>query len=298
MHELRINNTVIHFPGEWDELSRENLEAITGLAGMTLTEMQFKVHALCAFTGIQILKSIPARNPADPSEKLFRVHLSDSSLAMITSGQLTSAANCLDFLLRKDEEVKGHPSIHLESRLTKNLVPCLVIRGERYWGPADRLFNLSFTEFIHAETNLKLFLKSKEIPFLDRLIAILYRKEAQGYDPGSIDFKGDRREPFNDHLIDERAKRMSRCNHNLKMAVYLFYTGCQEWIRLQFPHVFSQTSKGDDNTLGFLGLVDSLTAGDVTKTELVLSSYLMSVMVHLERAAMEHEKMKADLKKK
>jgi hypothetical protein len=298
MHELSINNIMLCFPGEWDELSRGNLEAITGLAGMTLTEMQFKFHALCAFTGIQVMKSIPARNPDNPSEKLFRIKLPDSSPAMISSGQMMAIVGSLDFLLRKTEDSKGNQSIQLDSRLTKNLVPFLDVRGERFWGPSDHLFNISFSEFIHTETNLKRFLKSKQIEFLDKLIATLYRKEDPAYDPSSVNFRGDHREPFNDHLINDRAEKISGLNHNLKMAVYLFYSGCQSWIQLQFPHVFSHKSGKEDNSLGFLGLVDSLTGGDVTKTESVRSSYLMDIMVHLENAAIEHEKMKIELKKK
>lgn len=295
MHELRINNTHITYPGSWDELTEKQLLAIASLSSLQLSEMQFKFHCFTALTKIEIPKQFPSRNPDNINEKLFRIRLIDKSEAMISSMQLTELANSMDFLISRAEKKDGI-HVSLESKLTRNIISFFKIDGLKYYGPADKLFNITFSEFIHTETNLKRFMNSRDVVFLDKLIAILYRKQARDYDPDSKDFNGDRREPFNDHQIDARAAVISKMDHNIKIAIYLFYTGCQNWIMNQFPHVFQGTGKRSDDSLGFLGLVDTLTGGDVTKNELVRSSYLMDVMVHLEKSAIDYEKMKKDLK--
>jgi len=165
-----------------------------------------------------------------------------------------------------------------------------------YYGPSDKLFNITLSEFIHAETNLGRYLKTREIGYLDKLIAILYRPK--GNDPNATDFNGDIRQPFNDHRIDYHARKVHKLMMNVKLSILYFYQGCQQWYQRQFPHVFSPGKKKADNNLGFLNLVDALTGGDVSKTDEIRQSYLMDVMVHLERSAIEYEEMEAKLKKK
>lgn len=297
MHEAKINNTVIHYPSEWDELARVHLGAIAGLSLMNLQEMQFKTHLLFHLANIQVDKTDSARNPENYSEMLFKVSIKNGHPAYMSALQMYDLLNGFDFLFKKIESKEGI-SLVLDSHLTKNLIPAFKVGGTTYYGPSDKLFNVSFSEFIHTETNLSRFVRSKEVVHLNKLIAILYRPEDPTSNPGSPDYKGDRRLPFNDHHINDLAEQISKLNHTVKMCIYLFYSGCQWWIQNQFPHVFRQKSKGKDDGLGFLGLVDALTGGDVTKTEDVRKSYLMDVMIHLEQSAIEYEKVKDDLKKR
>lgn len=298
MHILKINTTTIPYASSWDELSKKNLIAISALSELALNETQFKIHALCALTGIEIVKDpVPDRNPEDRSERLYKIKLPDKSKAYLSALQLIDLADSMDFLLKKNEDAKGNTSVHLDSHLTMNLIPSFKIDGINYFGPSVKLFNLTFSEFIHAETSLKRFTQKKDKESLDKLIAILYRKERSDYDPNSVDYRGDRREVFNDFLIDANAKKIRKLNMNVKMSIYLFYTGCQWWIMQQFPHVFKSNTKKQDNARGLNSLVATLTAGDVTKTNQVRESYLMDVMETLESAAIDYEKMKIDLKK-
>lgn len=298
MHELRINNTVIHFPSEWDELTRPQLEVIAGLSLMNLQEMQFKTMLLFHLGDVKVEKEDAVRNPEDYSEILYKLKINKSSSAYLSAPQIADLANGFDFLFKRSESKDEKVSISLDSQLTKNLIPYFTVEGSTYYGPSDKLFNVIFSEFIHAETNLQRFVATKEIKYLDQLIAILYRLQDSAYDADSPDFKGDRRAPFNDHHIEARAEKIHKLNHNVKLCIFLYYTGCQWWIQNQFPDVFSKKSKGKDDGLGFLGLVDALTGGDVTKTGEVHKAYLMDVMVHLQRAAVEFQKAEEKLKKK
>lgn len=297
MHEVKINNTIVHIPSKWDELNRHYLQLIAGFSSNNYTLTQFKTHLLFYGAGIMVKKTYHQPNPKDRSENLYEVKLGNSSTAHLSPEQVMELGNLFDFLFRTEEMEDGSVKIHLDSHLTLNLIPRFKVSGINYYGPAGKLFNVTLSEYIHAETNLSRYAKTKEIRYLDNLIAILYRPEGKHHQD-SEEYSGDRRAPFNDHRFEERAGRISKMTHNLKMCIYLFYQGCQWWYQQQFPHVFKPGTGKADNNLGFLNLVDALTGGDVTKTKEIQQTLLMDVMVHLERSAAEYEKTEEKLRKK
>lgn len=287
MYTLKINNAVILYPSQWNELNRHQLEALAGLSAMQLTESSYRFHLFCALTGLLAVNVSPVVNK-NQKEPLYCFQTHSKERVWISANQLASLMKSLDFLFAEPEDGQLR---HLESRLTVNLIPWITLRGERYYGPSDRLFNLNFAEFIHAEEHFTRYLKNRDAKHLDYLAAILYRPQGKDYDPLSVDYRGDRREPFNDHLIGERVKSLEKINLNVKLCIFLFYSGCKRWIQHQFPHVFS--GHGSTPAVhGLLGLVDTLTGGDVTKVDAIRSSLLMDVLIHLEKAAVEYEQQK------
>lgn len=297
MHEIYINRTLINLPGEWDELTREQLKFVAGAGTMNLTETALKLNLLFYIGGVQVLHVNPFTLGDDP-ESLYAVKLKDGSQAYITASQLFEITTVFNFLFKKVYKDDILTGITLDSKLTRNVIYFFQLNGKRYYGPSSRLFNVTFSEFIHAETNCKRYLETRKQEYLDKLIAVLYRPSINRIKVLSNNYKGDRRSAFNDHKIDYLAQKYHKLDRNTRGAIFLFYQGCQWWYQQQFPHVFGKKSGGDDNSLGFLGLVDALTGGDVTKTEEIRRSYLMDVMVHLEKAAIDYEKMEEKLKKK
>lgn len=298
MHQVKINNTVLQLPSQWDELTRHYLELIAGLSTMNLTEWQFKLHLLFHGAGILIKQSGEQPNPQNRKEWLYEVKLNDGHVAHLSASQVADIANTLNFLFKIEASDQGDRKVILDSHLTHNVIYYFKVNGVHYYGPSSKLFNVTLSEFIHCENNMARYVRTKEMQYLDKVIAILYRPQDHRYDPDSPQFKGDRRQPFNDHHIDARARRISKLNHNVKLSIFLFYQGCQWWYQQQFPRVFKKSSAQPENNLGFLNLVDALSGGDVTKIEQIRQSYLMDVMVHLERAAQEYEKLEEKMKKK
>lgn len=297
MHAVKINNTLLHIPAQWDELNRHYLELIAGLSRLNFDEYAFKTHLLFHGAGIYLKKLSPGPNPADKTETLYQVRLADKSTAFLTPNQVAELGNLFNFLFKTEEEDGQVLRISLESRLTRQLIPRFKVGPTYYYGPSDKLFNITLSEFIHAENNLKRYAQEKDIRHLDKLIAILYRPQDNSYDPDAANYKGDRRTPFNDHRFEERADKFRKLTPNIKTCIYLWYTGCQWWYQQKFPHVFSKKSAGEDNGLGFLNLIDALTGGDVSKTDEIRRTLLMDVMVHLERAALDYEEMEKKLNK-
>ena len=142
------------------------------------------------------------------------------------------------------------------------------------------------------------YIKTKEPEDLDLLVATLYRMRDRSMDESSIDFKGDIREPFNDHLVAARAKKLKNLDTIIKTGILLFYQGCRKFIMKQFPGVFKKGSGESGSPVpGMLALVDALSGDDVTKTEEVRHSQLYDVLVRLQKGAEQFEKQKEELKK-
>lgn len=293
MHEVKINDTILHIPSCWDGLSRKQLELIAGLALHSFPKNEFKRCLIFYVAGIEVQHFVK-RDLMDRSENLYQVKLRDSSTAMLSAAQLDEIGNIFNFLFKINDD---GDIVAVDSHLTVNLIKSFKVNGTVYFGPADKLFNITLSEFIHCETNLSKYIRTKDFQFLDRLIAILWRPQKNALRRISNKYDGDRRTAFNDHKFEKRAIRIRALNKNTKIAILYFYQGCQAWYQNQFPHVFKGGKKASNN-LGFLNLVDALTGGDVSKIDDIRKSLLMDVMVHLERSAIEYEEMEQKLKKK
>lgn len=291
MHTIKINDCIINFPASWDELTRENVFTLVRFLNSSQTEISLKIKILIAFSGLKLWRKDPIRDPKDPKTLLYLLYRKGYEPFLVSSAQLMELTVMLDFLFEtvtdKDKEYKI-----ISSRLTKNPVPDMNFHGSSWPGPSDRLFNITFEEYIFSETNYMNYLKSGDDKDLDKLIATLYRPQDPKWNFNMDHYQGDSRVPFNSHTIDARAKSIKRYPKDAKMAIVLFYQGCKNFLADQFPHVFERSADNKPNPLGFLALVDALTDGDVTKTESVRKSLLYDIMVHLEQTAIKAIEMR------
>jgi hypothetical protein len=118
----------------------------------------------------------------------------------------------------------------------------------------------------------------------------------KGFDPTAIDYNGDRREPFNDFLIDARQKKIEKIKPHFKLGVFLYMQGCKYFLAEKFPLVFKQKSSGKDDGLGYLSLIDNMNGGDPTKNEPIRKLNLYDAITRLQKAAEQHEEFKKNKK--
>lgn len=291
MQTIKINNDLYSIPGNWNELSLDQLLLVVRLFISGKSKTQILLRTLLYILGLQVLsfKTIPSNNG---NNYLFKV--SKKKKFLLTDTQLLYLIeNTLTFLIGENiDEAKKTKTIYIDTQLTDNLLPSFKIGFTVYYGPSDNLFNLTFKEFILAETYFSNYTQNSDQTSLNKLIATLYRPKSKTYNPHSPDYKGDIREPFNDFLIEMRSKDISKLPMIYKVCITLYYQGSRRWLMKHFPHVFSGSSSKKD-PFGYMSLVDSLTGGDVTKTDVVRNSMLYDVMLRLERAAIEFEERKS-----
>lgn len=300
MHTITINKIRFNVPGKWNELTREQLMKLMDMYNKQYNLAEVSVKLLLIITGIKVVyygkfKVEVYKNPYE--EYVFRY---GNNIFIVDLKDIIHATSCLQFLFRI-ETINDQKVYILDSKLSKNLLPEIKFKWFRKWyGPADGLKNLTFSEFIHAETAFDRIANSKDDKYIDQLIAILYRQRGPVKE-SSKKYRGDLRESFNDFHIDRNAKIASRIPDNLKAAIMLYYQGCRYSITKLFPEVFSGSGGSKEETFkSYMNLVEVLSGYDITKKANIRNAYLYDVLLTLNESIIrdrEREKGMEKIKK-
>lgn len=166
--------------------------------------------------------------------------------------------------------------------LTAQLLPVLTVARRRYYGPREAFRNLRFDEFIFADTYYLRYLQTGGEHYLDQLVATLYRPEREGYNPEAVDYAGDRREDFNEHLVPARALRLAGLPDHYKHAILLYYRGCRRLLEQRYEYVFSQDNTTKASANGWQEVLHEL-AGGVHRLEATARQGLANVLREMNR---------------
>ena len=113
------------------------------------------------------------------------------------------------------------------------------------YGPADNFDNLTIAEFSDCESCLTEYQQSKDVIWLNRFIAILYRPRNKSADPAKPGYTGDLRQPYNFYLNDLIAAMVEKIPDGVKMGVMLWYVGCRTSLTTDYQFLFnSKSDKG------------------------------------------------------
>jgi hypothetical protein len=221
MHHLQLNGRHKKVAENWDELSREQL--------LALMPVLYHKFAETHRQQIEILKILFGIN------HVFALRITDVQYCQILW--------MTHFLLGE----------HVG--LTKQLLPS--VRRAWYhrprYGPADGLSNVRFLEFVFADAYFVAYAQGQDEQWLDKLIAVLYRPQRKPYRPGAAGYGGDRRQDFNENLVDEHAAYLARLPQAEKLAIVTWYRGCRHALELRYPLVFTpeNETKATENTGGW-----------------------------------------------
>ncbi|SFC93194.1 hypothetical protein SAMN05421780_1139 [Flexibacter flexilis DSM 6793] len=150
-----------------------------------------------------------------------------------------------------------------------NLLPTVCVDEKQFVGPADTLANLSFAEFINADTHFLRFLQTQDESHLNALCATLYRPQREDFNPDAPDTNGDPREVFNDNLVATRAQTFATLLKGEKAAILYFFMGCRNEIEKQYPWIFKKTDEEKTESEGWVGVWLQMAGnkfGDAEKT--------------------------------
>ena len=285
MHDITIGNYKGKLPATWDELNRKQLFTVIRLFLKGGELARFRMLLIMRFLKMQLL---PAKTSGQPAQ---RVLLKRKVYHLSTIG-LTQLANTFGFLTKNTKNKNGDPLVILNSRLTLNLMPQFRHRCRRYYGPDQKLFNINFDEFLEAMTHYSNFTATGNTDALNKLTATLYRPKDKTIKPGSPQYKGDIRQPFNSALVPLHARRLRYLSFTKKLAAMLFFEGSLNFIDANFPHVLSGKGSGTGPSYGPLSLIDALSGEDVTKNDTIRQTALYDVLVRLENAYVKNENSK------
>lgn len=136
--------------------------------------------------------------------------------------------------------------------ITNNLFPKIEAGGKVYYGPSDGAENLKAAEFHFCEMAVQDFYAGYQtepasaLPYLWKLLAILYRPAKEGYD-FELNPDGDCRIPYNPNSEPYHIDWLQQhVDVSVAYATLLWYRACRaEWEKA-YPAVFPQHSNGDE----------------------------------------------------
>jgi hypothetical protein len=253
-------------PETWDQLTCKQLLFVCRMFLQQLTEHEFKLRVFIKLTGISTL---PQKVIAEHVYYFFRKANTRFSL---TVDELHWFIQSAAFLLN-------------EVQLTVNHLPVIKFFGMRLHGPANKGYNITMLEYIHAEAAVYAWHKTKKPEHLLKLCAILYRPAKPAVKQRAIDFDGDKRQPFNDFTYQRCIKWFRLLPRAKVFAVYLFYMGFKNALVKAHPAVFSNapvSSEPLNPTESLQQLVFGLNGGDITRNNDILRKPVWEIFKQLE----------------
>ncbi|WP_343524394.1 hypothetical protein [Pedobacter sp.] len=132
----------------------------------------------------------------------------------------------INFLFKKNE-------------LSAWLIPSFWFGFRKYYGPKNKLSNLTTEEFGLCELCWENFQLTKDQGFLDVLIAILYRPRR------FFAIDDDIRQPLRNYSREIRTRRFKKLSEKMRWSVYLNYEGCRNYITGTYKQVFKSADPGE-----------------------------------------------------
>jgi len=249
MHTVQIGTRVKPVAASWDELSPKQLLALMPV-----------VYGLYPNQTAQRLRVLP-----------LLLGITPTFLLKLTAVQVVEISWLADFVL--DEPCT----------LTAQLLPVLSRKWYEHdlYGPTAGLDNLTFLEFVFADSYFVAHCRAPEAGWLDKLLAVLYRPERRRYRPTAPDYGGDRRQDFNENLLELNEKRVASLPEATKLAVLTFYRGCRHALEQAYPLVFAEAGEQPASTGGWDQVLREMSGqafGDFASTGRQLLHQLLAKM--------------------
>lgn len=159
--------------------------------------------------------------------------------------------------------------------------------GHRYYGPANRLSNITIREYRYTELLYSAYQIKQSPELLDQLIASLYRsKDSRGNG-------NDIRVPLTDLGISKRNKYMSGLPDELKAAILFNYQCCRNYIAERYPTIFLSGGAKNSQALPDLqNMIKNVAGGKFGNFVETEATGLYLFLDHLKEELAENEKNK------
>lgn len=184
-------------------------------------------------------------------------------------------------LQRRDlEQIYDQLSTQLrENNLSRTLLTKVRVGMERWIGPDHYGKNMTFLEFIRADTAYSAFLQGGAMTHLNLLAAVLYRPSRSDAFYSAPEFNGDERIPLNEYHLAARSRKAARIPLVDRYAILLQYAGLRRYLQERYPETFSG---GKPSRHGWAGVIVSLAGEKFGDDEAVAGKNIHAIFTHLE----------------
>ena len=144
----------------------------------------------------------------------------------------------LDILIIAELLKRTEFTVTSEKKLQNIIIKSFKYKRTNFFAPFANFNNVTFGEFIIADTIFLQYIKTKNIKLLYKLTACLYRPMNTQNPADSSTFSGDIREKFNAKIITTRANYLSSLKHNFLYAILFNYKTIRNSLSYQYTYVF------------------------------------------------------------
>lgn len=278
MKSVKFDNDSYTLPEKWSELSDDEILFLAKLHLKNKEFVKFKTIYCLYLLGLRLKFSTPVMLKG---ELLYYVKHSRTRVYLLSAEQIHALNSAIDWLFTS-ENVDNVRKVLVNSKLVRNPVKNICVRFKKYRGPDDGLGNITYSEFMHAETFLHRFDTNNDSKWLAMFLATLWRPVKNG----TV-------EPFNQDKLERRAKMLSKVKPHIILAIRWYYSGCKAFLAKEFPLTFSpsvSTAKPSDPFKGYLDLANTLSSSDATKVESLLNTNIYFALRALEDMISKAEK--------
>ena len=245
-------------PSSWDELTTAQLEFLARTMAMpSVTMEQVKLY--------MALFCLDAYVRAEEGSNVVRI---DSSSYEIEAGNMLAVQELFGYLFEDDKPI-------VRSELHENPYPTLRIKGHELKGDDDRLYTITFEQYIYLLTYLDAV--SKDHGQLCRCLACVWHRGQE----------------FDIDNLERDADLIGRLDDDVKQVMFWYVQGSLDALQQRFARVFSGPSslKAGNVLDAQLRLLDALADGDMTKKDLVRHGMLIDALYTLDESVRRKEEM-------
>jgi hypothetical protein len=215
----------INIPTSWNDLSKTQFEAVI----LVLSQMTASISR-----DKKIFKILV-------EAKWWQLILKARTRYVLSQVPMSELRKNFLFIFKENNRTHFEPKIKVGSKV--------------YYGPMDRIINLTAEEFSVADDLHIRYRKTKEVDYLRYLFHVLYTEELE--------------RPVFDKLKLER-KINPKIPLKTLLATEIVYFGCKNHIANKYQKIFPK-SEGDASgkSTGFFKVIQGMTKGDLSKLQIV-----------------------------
>lgn len=287
MRKVTINEFEFEIPGHWNELSDAQLLSIAALADAQESHAVIGLELLLQCAPFKVLDRKRKYRGGQQCFVLKHNTVETENIVIPVTELAYLVQHGFSWLFTDDYNWEAKDFVF---RVTSNLTRAPFVGDARlpFIGPKSGVVNITFDEYIVANTMLDAYRQQPTDENLNMFCATLWRPRRAGT-PQELLKLGDDREEFNDFVIEHNAKLWTNIDKAYKHGIYWFYLGCMQELR-KFKALQGKADKCNEPVyIASAKLVDAISNGDVTKNAQVRKTYLYEVLIHLDRVVEQNE---------
>lgn len=260
-------------PANWHELTLPQIYAVSKLFINNSGAKDFTVRCLMAFTGWKLLRKKEVTEFVPETSEGTQI---PEGPYIFKTWFWFRAPGEGKFLV--DAEIYSDLVKSLEWLVTEiKLIHILPQLGQL--DPVDvRLYEVTLDEYLFLDAAFSAYVQTKRIKYLNRMLAIVYRKK---------------NETWNSSILDKKTRWFWLIPFYKKYVIFLWYVGLKSFLKDQYPFVWQNSGSGEmSHAQMILNLLSSLNNGDVTKNKELFKTHVHEAFYELNLKAEQAVKLK------